>query len=248
MDPGGETGWSVDRFPIHVETNSLSARHGQALELSSEDSPPPVHCGKKETSGLPQAGNDVPVLYDDEPKRPVPEASFGSDTGSSAVLSGVCERDDQGPPTKSFPVNGHFVFSGSVADEFPDGGGKIPERSPDGASVEEKRDVRVEADPGNIYKHPSAQFPHVDSPISSRDRRHQCPFGASIQTQFTREAVSRSSRDDAERNVPVGEGGQDLVDRTVSAPGDNERHVSRRRIARDLASVSRTLGDEDFPA
>ena len=107
-----------------------------------------------------------------------------------------------------------------------------------------RRDVRVEADAGDVREQAAVDFAHVHRPRHRLQRVGDGALRPRMHAELAREAVARAGRDDAERHLVERERGGDLVDRAVAAPRQHEARAAPHGGLRQLARVADPFGQQ----
>ncbi len=150
------------------------------------------------------------------------------------------------------------VLDGHVADELACGRRGVRAKAPPhpaGRNV--GRDLRVEADAGDVEEQAAGKLAGIQAPLAAVDGLPQRGRRVEWNPELAREAVARAARHEPQRRAGERQGLPHLVDRAVAAPGHHEPrtgfHGGRGEIvgvigtARDLDAVRLPRAGEHFP-
>ena len=121
------------------------------------------------------------------------------------------------------------------------------------ARRDERGDVRIESDAGDIEEHVIAELARIDDASCRAHRALDRLRRIERNAQIAREAVARAAGNDPQcrrgrsRIVALHERASHFVDRAVAAPRHDEICARRRRLERELVRMAGALRQANLP-
>ncbi len=129
-----------------------------------------------------------------------------------------------------------------------DAGGEIAGKTATGETIELGGDLGFETEAGGGEKGPAVGQPCVDETRLARVQNGERPRNRAVNTEMAAQAVAGAARDEAERGGRAGDDGGDLVQRAVTADGDEQLATGAEGGDGEFGRMAGTFGEKHLGA
>src|SRR5688572_3261845 len=196
-------------------------------------------------SSVPKTRQDGSFFDHHRVEETIVELGARAEPDAVPVLPAIREGDQEGSDWSGVAVELELVVTRDVAAAFTDADQDVGPAAARAAltGIEQRRDPRIDADPGDVEEGPGAEHPCIDCARRAVDRPVNRDSGIDGTAERSGEAVSRAGGDQAERGARAQQRRSDLVDGAVATPHDHEIRAIANRGPRQLACVPGALGE-----